>query len=137
MDIETYKRTIARLTEHYGNEMEKLAKELRPVKEELKKLEQMKPPSPENTKKIADLRKKQDTLRKKIEAVAKALDDNVRLIPPATEAAEKELVKLPAWMKELILKWSIHLGDTMSITPKIELDSKLKKFKSASLILRF
>src|SRR5262245_54754399 len=95
--VESYKRSVEKITDNWAKKVEKLAKELAPIDEELDKLEAIEEPSPDDEKRIAELTKKRAEIRKKMDTAGMEFRVDLMLIEVPTEANEKELVKLPAW----------------------------------------
>ncbi len=137
INVENYKKSVEKIVEIWGKEMDNLAKQLAPIKAELDKLEAIKEPSPDDKKRIDDLKKKCANIRKQIDDAAASLDINLKVIEVPPKADEKELVKLPDWLKEIIKKKGIPLGKHVTIVPKIDFDIKKKKLKSAGVTLKW
>lgn len=135
--VENYKKSVGRILDEYGKEIEKIGQELAPINADLHKLEQIKPPSPDDKKKIEDLTKKREAVRKKFDAAAMSLKVDLMMIAVPVKADEKELVKLPAWMKEIIKKKGIPLGKDVTIAPDVNFDFKAKKLKSLGITVKW
>lgn len=81
--------------------------------------------------------KKRAAIRKKIDAAANDLAFNLKLIEIPPEADEKELVKVPQWLKTVIQKKGLPLGNSVSIAPDIAFDFKNKKVKKLGIVIRW
>ena len=53
------------------------------------------------------------------------------------KADEKELMKVPGWLKDIIKAKGIPLGKGVSIAPAIDFDFKKKKLKSFGIKVTF
>jgi len=135
--VESYKRSVEKITDNWAKKVEKLAKELAPIDEELDKLEAIEEPSPDDEKRIAELTKKRAEIRKKMDTAGMEFRVDLMLIEVPTEANEKELVKLPAWFKEIVKKKGIPLGKHVTLVPDLDIDFKKKKVKSAGITLKW
>ena len=113
---------MARYLDDWDKEAERIGKELAPVEAELEKLEALASPGPDDNKRMDELKKKREACRKRMNEASMELRTNLMLIEPLVKADEKELVKLPAWLKEIIKKKGIPLGDNIVITPDVEFD---------------
>ena len=135
-EIENYKRSATRVLDNYGQKIEKIGKQLGPISAELEKLEKIKAPGPEDKKKIADLTKKRDALRKAAETAGLELKLDLMLIELPSTADDKDAIKLPDWLKEIIKKKGLPLGK-VSIAPDVSFDFKAKKLKSLGITIRW
>ena len=135
--VENYKKSVVKLFDIWGKEVERIGKELAAVDAALDKLEAIKTPGPDDRKKIQELTKKRAACRKRIDDATASLRLNLIVIALPPKADEKELVKLPAWMKEIIKKKGIPLGKNVSIAPDIGFDFKAKKLKSFGVTIRW
>ena len=86
---------------------------------------------------MEELKKKRDDLRGKMDAAENSLRVNLVVIQPAPDAPEKELIKVPDWMKEIIKRKGIPLGKGVSIAPDIKFDFKSKKLKSIGITIKW
>src|SRR5437667_4237430 len=98
---ENYKKSVEKIADIWGKEMDKLAKQLSPIIAELGKLEAIKDPGPDDTKRIDDLTKKRADIRKQIEAATFDFNQNLLNIQDPIKADEKECLKVPPWFKEI------------------------------------
>ena len=135
--VENYKKSVARIVEDWGKAADKAARELAPLDTEIDKLESNKSPSPDDSKRLGELKKKRDAVRKCLEAASISLRVNLMVIELPPQADERELVKLPGWLKEIIKQKGLPLGNGVSIAPEVSFDFKAKKLKSFGLILRW
>src|SRR5438105_3967194 len=135
--IENYKKNVARYLDDWAKEAERIGKELAPVEAELEKLEALASPGPDDNKRMDELKKKREACRKRMNEASMELRTNLMLIEPLVKADEKELVKLPAWLKEIIKKKGIPLGDHIVITPDVEFDFKAKKLKKLGITIKW
>ena len=128
--LENYKKNVARILDIWGDEVEKIAKELTPLEAELDKLDEK---DPANKQRVDELKKKCAELHKRMENANASLRVNFIAIDVPPKADEKELIKIPAWMKDIIKRKGIPLGKDISIAPTIDIDFKAKKIKSFGL----
>ena len=125
--LENYRKNVAKILDIWGNELQRISKDLDPIQAELDKLDEK---NADDKKKAEELKKKCAALQKEIEAANTDLRVNLIAIDIPPKADEKELAKIPAWMKEIIKKKGIPLGKDVSIAPTIDFDFKAKKLKS-------
>jgi hypothetical protein len=85
---------------------------------------------PDDKKRIDEQTKKRADIRKLADQAALELRLDLMLIELPPQADDKELVKLLAWLKEIIKKKGIPLGKHVSIAPDASFDIKAKKLKS-------
>ena len=137
INVENYKKSLTKILDTWGKDMEGLAKQLAPITDELAKLDANKTPGPDDAKRSADLQKQRDAIRKRMDTVALELKVNLMLIDVPPQADEKELVKVPAWLKEIIKKKGIPLSKNVTLVPDVSIDVKAKKLKSFSLTLKW
>lgn len=130
--IENYKKSVEKIMARKGKELEKLKKELEPVEKALKQAQDQK-----HKKAEKEQEKKRAAIRKKIDAAANDLAFNLKLIEIPPEADEKELVKVPQWLKTVIQKKGLPLGNSVSIAPDIAFDFKNKKIKKLGIVIRW
>jgi len=134
--VENYKKSVAKIFDRYGQKIERIGKQLAPIEGELEKLQKVKTPSPDEKKKIAELTKKRDALHKEADTAGLELKIELMVIQLPPQADEKELIKLPAWMQEIIKKKGIPLGK-VSIAPDVSIDFKAKKLKYVGITIRW
>lgn len=134
---ENYKKGVTKAVERWKGKVEGPAKKLVDVDEAITKLEAGKPTSDEDKKKLEELKKGYAALRKQIEKANMELKLDLMLIepPPKTPSNEKELLKLPDFIKDIIKAKGIPLGKGVSITPDIKFDFKAMKLKEAGLTI--
>ncbi len=130
--IESYKKRIDKILTRKAKEVEKLKKELQPIEEELKQAQDNKDKKAEKTQE-----KKRTALRKKLDLAASDLALQLSLLEIPPEADEKELTKVPQWLKTVIQKKGLPLGNTVSIVPDIAFDFKNKKIKKLGITIRW
>ena len=58
-------------------------------------------------------------------------------LPEKGKADEKELIKLPGWLKEIIKAKGIPVAKGISIVPNVEFDFKTMKLKSFGVTVHF
>lgn len=128
--LENYRKNVAKILDIWGDEVEKIAKELAPLEAELEKLDEK---DPANKQRIDELKKKCAELHKRMENANASLRLNFIDIDVPPKADEKELIKIPAWMKDIIKRKGLPLGKDITIAPTIDIDFKAKKIKSFGL----
>lgn len=136
-DIATdrYKDAVRRVVENWRSKTERPAKQLVKLDEEIARLEAKKPPGDEDKKKLDEAKKAYAVLRKQIETANDELRLDLMLLePPAKSPAnEKELLKLPDFIKEMIKAKGVPLGKGVSIAPDVKFDFKALKLKDVGL----
>lgn len=134
---ENYKKSLAKAVDRWKGKVEGPAKKLVTIDEAIAKLEASKPTSPDDKKKLDELKKAYQACRKQIEKANDELRLDLMLVDPPqkTPANEKELLKLPDFIKDLIKAKGIPLGKGVSITPDIKFDFKAMKLKEAGLTI--
>ena len=135
--VENYKKSVTKILDIWAKENEKLGKQLAPILDELANLEAIKNPSPADKKRIDELQKQREAIRKQVETAAVELRVNLMLIDVPPQADDKELVKVPAWLKEIVKKKGIPLSKSVTLVPDASIDVKGKKLKSFSLSLKW
>ncbi len=135
--VESYKKSAEKILDRWGKEMDKLGKDLAPIDEQLTKLQAVKSPDAATKKQIDDLRKQQDAIQKQIDKASANLRVNMMLIDVPPQANEKEVMKLPGWLKDIIKQKGIPLGKDVSIAPDVSFDFKNKKLKSIGITIHF
>jgi hypothetical protein len=133
--VENYQKSVAKILDIWAKEAERIGKELVLVNTELDKLEALQNPGPDDKKKIEELKKKREQCQKKMENASASLELNLKVIQLPPNADEKELIKLPAWLKDLIKKKGIPLGKGIVIKPDVEFDFKAKKLKKIGITI--
>lgn len=136
IDVENYKKSVSKILDEWGKEAARVAKELEPITAELDQLDALKNPTPDDKKKADELRKKRDALRQEMDNASASLELNLKVIDVPPKADEKELVKLPPWLKDIIKKKGVPLGGVV-ITPNINFDFKKKKLKSIGITIKW
>jgi len=136
-DIATdkYKDAVRRAVERWRSKVEGPAKQLVKLDDEISGLEARKPPSDDDRKKLGESKKAYAGLRKQVETANDELRVDLMLLdPPAkTTANEKELLKLPDFIKEIIKAKGVPLGKGVSIAPDVKFDFKALKLKDVGL----
>ena len=135
--IENYKKSVAKIFDIWGAEVAKVSKDLTPIQAELDKLEGASAPGPDDKKHIDELKKKRDALRKRLDEAEEDLRVNLIAIQPSPDAPEKELIKVPDWMKEIIKRKGLPLGKSVTIAPDIKFDFKNKRLKYIGITLKW
>jgi len=133
--VDNYKKNVARYLDDWVKEAARIGKELAPIDDELEKLEALKTPGPDDAKRIDELKKKREACHKQMDAASMELRVNLMLIEVPPTADEKELVKLPAWLKEIIKQKGIPLGGGIVIAPDVEFDFKARKLKKFGITI--
>jgi hypothetical protein len=138
-DIATdrYKDAAKRVVDHWRSKVEGPAKQLVKLDDEITKLEASKPAGDEDKKKLGEAKKTYATLRKQIETANDELRLDLMLLEPPKQTAsnEKELLKLPDAVKEMIKAKGVPLGKGVSLTPSIKFDFKAMKLKDAGVTI--
>jgi hypothetical protein len=136
-DIATdkYKDAVKQVVGRWRSKVEGPARQLVKLDDEITQLEARKPASDDDKKKLGEAKKSYAALRKQIETANDELGVDLMLLDPPkqTSANEKELVKLPDFIKDLIKAKGVPLGKGVSITPDIKFDFKAMKLKEAGL----
>lgn len=138
-DIATdkFKDAVKAAADRWKGKVEGPAKQLVKLDEEVTTLEGKKPTGDDDKKKIADARRTYTALRKRIETANDELRLDLMLLePPAKTAAnEKDLLKLPDFIKDVIKAKGVPLGKGVSISPIIKFDFKAMKLKEFGLTI--
>ena len=136
-DIATdkYKDAVRRAVERWRSKVEGPAKQLVKLDDEIPGLEARKPPSDDDRKKLGESKKAYAGLRKQVETANDELRVDLMLLDPPekTTANEKELLKLPDFIKEIIKAKGVPLGKGVSIAPDVKFDFKALKLKDVGL----
>jgi hypothetical protein len=135
--VENYKKSVTKILDIWAKENEKLGKQLAPILDELANLQANKNPSPDEKKRIDELQKQREAIRKQAETAAMELKVNLMLIDVPPQADDKELVKIPAWLKDIVKKKGIPLGKSVTLVPDASIDVKAKKLKSFTIGLKW
>jgi len=118
IEVENYKKSVIRAVERWVGK-------LKDIQKKREKLEDPDKGSPEI-----------DKLIEKANMELRA--DLILLDPPEKgKADEKELLKLPAWMKEIIKAKGIPVAKGISIVPNVDFDLKTMKLKSFGVTVNF
>jgi len=126
IEVENYKKSVEKVVETWNKEIKKDVDALAKVNAELEKIEE----EGQGKGKSADeLRKERERLQKSIEEKKMSFELNLKLLEPPTKAPEKELVKLPGFVQEIIKKKGIPLGGGFVLKPDISFDFKKGKVK--------
>ena len=133
--VENYKKGVTHAVERWGEKLKKTAKKLELVDDALDKLQALKTPGPDEKKKIAELEKARGQIRAEVDKASTELRLDLMLLDVPEKADEKELLKLPRWLKDIIKAEGLPLGKDVSIAPDVDFD--LKKFKLKSFGLTF
>lgn len=136
-DIATdrYKDAVKRVVEAWRSKTALPAKQLVKLDDEIAQLEAKKSPGDEGKKKLAEAKKAYAALRKQIETANDELRIDLMLLEPPkqTPGNEKELLKLPDFIKEMIKAKGVPLGKGASIAPDVKFDFKAMKLKDFGL----
>ncbi len=137
ISVENYKKSVAKIIDTWAKEMDKCGKALAPILDQLAELEAVKSPDADTKKQIDELRKKEDAIQQHIDSASASLRVNMMVIDVPPQADEKELMKVPGWLKDIIKAKGIPLGKGVSIAPAIDFDFKKKKLKSFGIKVTF
>lgn len=133
---ENYKKAVAKAIERYGDRVEKISKQMAPLRAELDKLSENKSPGDDDKKKIADLKKQIEQLQVLLDNSALSLKLDLMLLELPKDADPKEAKKLPDWMEEIIRKKGVPLGKDVTLTPNVGFDFKAGKVKSFGITIK-
>ena len=136
-EIEIYKDQVDKVLKIWTDEAIRIGKELARVKEEIAKLEANTAPSPADAKQIQELKKKCRKLHDEMDTASQELNLNLVLITAGPKAPEKELVKIPDWLKDIIKKKGVALGKGVIISPKVDFNFKARKLKSLGITIKW
>jgi len=134
--VENYKKSVTKYLDIWAKEAERIGKELAGVNAELDKLEALQNPSADDKKRIDELKKKREACQKNLDKASLELRLNLISIDLPPKADDKELKNLPTWLKEIIKKKGIPLGEVV-ITPDVEFDFKAKKLKKLGITIKW
>ena len=136
--VERYRKGVEAALDRWQKKVKPVADQIEKLNLVLKELLQNKSPSPEEKKKIEDCKAAREKLKKLLDKFAMELKLDVSLLeaPQKTKANEKELIKLPTVIKDLIKKKGISLG-TVTIKPQIDIEFPSFKIKEAGVIVEF
>lgn len=136
-DIATdnYKKNVTAAADRWKKKVEAPAKRIVELDAEIAKLEAKKPPSDDDKAKLAEASKAYARCRQTIETANAELRVELMLLDPPTKnsANEKELVKLPDFIKDIVKAKGVPLGKGVSIAPDIKFDFKAMKLKEFGL----
>ena len=136
-DIATdkYKAAVKSAADRWKAKVQGPAKQLVKLDGEVTALEAKKPVGADDKKKLDESKKAYTALRKQIETANDELRLDLMLLEPPQKNAdnEKELVKLPDFIKEIIKARGVPLGKGVSIAPEIKFDFKAMKLKEFGL----
>lgn len=134
--VENYQKSVTKILDIWAKEADRIGKELAALNTELDKLEALQSPTPDDKKRIDELKKKREACYKRMNEASIELRVNLMAIELPPKADEKELVKLPGWLKEIIKKKGIPLGKVV-ITPDVEFDFKARKLKKLGITIKW
>jgi hypothetical protein len=136
--VENYKKGVANALDRWAKKVKPVAEQIDKLNQALKALLKNKSPSPEEKKKIDDCKAARDKLQKKIENFDLELKTDLMLLdmPQKGKADEKEIIKLPKWIDEIVKKKGITVG-TVTVAPDIDIDFKAGKLKKVGLKIEF
>lgn len=140
IEIANYKKTVEKITNTWAKEVDAANKEIDKYVDALKKMG-VKDPLKELKNLLKDKDKKKKDIATKIEKSKKRIDQatanyelNLKLIQPPPKAPEVELIKLPAWVKDLAKK-KIKISKNVTIKIDLDIDFKKRKIKKAGSTL--
>lgn len=136
--VENYKKAVTRAMDRWAAKVQAATDKIDKINAELKKLEANKAPSDDDKKKIAALRAGRDKLKKDIENSKTELKLDLMLldVPQKGKADEKELIKLPGWIAEIIKKKGVSFGG-VTVKPDVDIDFKTGKLKKFELTFKY
>ena len=140
LNVDQYKKQLAAAIDRWSKKIDDCAKALEKINTELAELEENDPPSDEDKKRIAELKAQREKVLKRIETAGTELRVDLMFVEPPerTKSNEKEFLKLPGFIGDLVKKKGIPLGNTgVVITPDVEFDFKAGKLKKFGLVLKF
>ena len=62
---------------------------------------------------------------------------DLMLLEVDPKADQKELIKLPPWIKEIVKKGGIPVTENVTITPDVDFDLKSKKLKKFGITFKW
>jgi len=136
--VENYKKGVAAALDRWERKVEPVAAQIEKINLALKDLQKNKDPSAEDKKKMETLKAARDQLKKKLETYGVELKTDVMLLdlPQKGKADEKEILKLPGWLKDIVKKKGVSLG-TVTVSPDLDIDFKALKVKKVGLTIEF
>jgi len=136
--VERYRKGVEAALDRWQKKVKPVADLIEKANLMLKELLQNKSPSPEEKKKIENCKATREKLTKMLDKFAMELKLDLSLleVPQKGKADEKELIKLPGVIKDLVKKKGISLG-TVTIKPQVDIDFKSFKIKEAGVIVEF
>jgi chromosome segregation ATPase len=135
--VENYKKAVERAVDRWSAKIAKVKPRLDAIRTELQELEEIEEPSDDDKKQIAALKKEREECKKAIEKANMELKLDLMLLELDKKANEKEALKLPPWLKDIVKKGGIPLSDSVTLVPDASFDLKAKKLKSFSLTLKW
>ena len=132
--VENYKKAVAAAFDRWNKKVDPVATQIDKINKPLKELKQNKNPSPEDKKKIETL----ESARNELEKFGTELKLDLSLLdmPQKGKADEKEILKLPGWLKDLVKKKGVSIG-SVTVVPDVDIDFKALKIKKAGVIIEF
>jgi hypothetical protein len=134
--VENYRKNVTRYLDIWSKEAVRIGNELKAVNTELDKLEALQNPGPDDKKRIEELEKKRENCCKQMDAASMELRVNLMSVQLPPTGDEDELKRLPGWLKEIIKKKGVPLGNVV-ITPDVEFDFKAKKLKKLGITIKW
>ena len=136
--VENYKKAVASAFDRWARKVEPVAAQIEKINKPLKELKQNKSPSPEDKKKIETLENARNELEKKLDKFGTELKLDLSLLdmPQKGKADEKEILKLPGWLKDIVKKKGVSIG-SVTVIPDVDIDFKALKIKKAAVIVEF
>ena len=139
LNVDQYKKQLASAIDRWSKKMDACADELDEIHTELSELEDIEEPGEDDKKWIKELKAAREKVRKNIEAAGLSLRVDLMFIQPPekTKLNEKEFLKLPGFIGDLVKKKGIPLGQTgVVLTPNVDFDFKAGKLKGFELTLK-
>jgi hypothetical protein len=136
--VENYKKAVASALDRWARKVAPVAALIEKLNVALKELLKNKDPSAEDKKKIETCKAARDQLEKKIANFGTELKTDLMLLelPQKGKADEKEILKLPGWLRDIVKKKGISLG-TVTVSPDVDIDFKGGKVKKVGLTIEF
>lgn len=134
---DNYRKNVLAAVKRWSDKMDRIETELGKFDTELKKLEAAKPP---DTKKIDVLKAARKKCADRIDTVWLELRADLMLLKPPklTKDNEADLIKLPAFIKDLVKKKGVPLGKSgVVLTPDVDFDFKSGSLKKFGLKLKY
>src|SRR5262249_48841752 len=104
---------------------------------EINRLEAIKNPTPDNRSQLETLKRWGAGIELKIQEATVALDAALKVIDDPVKAADKEFVKLPGWVAEVIKKKGGPFTKHLPLQLDLKADLEKKKITSGGISLKW